>query len=62
MMSVFVGKKFSNQKPSGHAERMERYDGGSSYDSSLKSVDEERNKTELHGDPLKSRSVVILGC
>lgn len=54
-MVHFVGKSFSDAKPTGHAARMEGYSEVSNYSISDRSVDEERNKTELSGNPLKAR-------
>lgn len=50
-----TGKTFSDTKPSGHAARMAGYSEVSNYSVSDRSVDEERNKTELSGNPLNSR-------
>lgn len=55
LILLLTGKTYSGSKPQGHAERMERYGGATLYSSTGANVDAERNKTELHGNPLKSR-------
>jgi len=55
MISNCLGKSYSGAQPKGHADRMERYMGSMRYTSTKPDVDEVRNITELHGNPLKSR-------
>ena len=53
--NYLTGTNYSGLKPKGHAQRMERYGSSTTYSSTGTNVNEERNKTELHGNPLKSR-------
>ncbi|KAF6022196.1 KANK1 [Bugula neritina] len=54
----YFGKSYSGAQPKGHADRMERYMGSMRYTSTKPDVDEVRNITELHGNPLKSRYTI----
>ncbi|XP_067929452.1 KN motif and ankyrin repeat domain-containing protein 2-like isoform X2 [Watersipora subatra] len=54
----YFGANYSGSKPRGHADRMQGYGSSMTYSSTGENVNDERNKTELHGNPLKSRYTI----